>query len=122
MRTKKSSERRFQSLESGANKVLFIRTSLKQPEAIVERIIGQITEEGEQKARYILRLVPVLGTCKAYDKNIAELASSVLGDVLTAAGSSPPTFCVLFKTRNNNQVKRDDTIKLIATGDSGLNR
>ena len=87
----------------------------------MERIIGQITEEGEQKARYILRLVPVLGTCKAYDKNMAELASSVLGDVLRAAGSSP-TFCVLFKTRNNNQVKRDDTIKLIATGDSGLNR
>jgi tRNA acetyltransferase TAN1 len=64
MRTKTSSERRFQSVESGANNVLFIRTSLERPEALVEKIVSGIAGGGEQRARYILRLVPILGTCK----------------------------------------------------------
>jgi hypothetical protein len=57
--------------------------------------------------------------CKAYDKNMEELARTVLASHLTAepgTSSSPPSFCVFFKTRNNNQVGRDDVVKLMATG------
>jgi hypothetical protein len=65
MRTKKFWERRFHSVESGANNVLFIRTSLPHPEALVEHIVAATAAGGGQSARYILRLVPILGTCKA---------------------------------------------------------
>ena len=116
MSTKKPSERRFQSLESGANNVLFIRTSLRQPEAVVERIVGAAA--GKQQARFILRLVPILGTCKAYEKNMEELARTALASHLSAetGTETAPSFCVLFKSRNNNQVKRDDAIRLMASG------
>jgi tRNA acetyltransferase TAN1 len=65
MRTKKFWERRFHSVESGANNVLFIRTSLPHPEALVEHIVAATAAGGGQSARFILRLVPILGTCKA---------------------------------------------------------
>ena len=65
MRTKKFWERRFHSVESGANNVLFIRTSLPHPETLVEHIVAATAAGGGQSARYILRLVPILGTCKA---------------------------------------------------------
>jgi hypothetical protein len=49
---------------------------------------------------------------------MTDLARAVLADHLVGTdNSSPVTFCVLFKTRNNNQVKRDDAIKLIASGE-----
>jgi hypothetical protein len=80
----------------------------------VEHIVGAMAAGGEQRARFILRLVPVLGTCKAFDKNMEELARGILADQLPTEGS--PSFCVLFKTRNNNQVRREDTIRLLATG------
>jgi hypothetical protein len=57
--------------------------------------------------------------CKAYDKNMEELARTVLASHLaaeTGTSGSPPSFCVFFKTRNNNQVGRDDVVKLMATG------
>jgi hypothetical protein len=57
--------------------------------------------------------------CKAYDKNMEELARTVLASHLaakTGTSGSPPSFCVFFKTRNNNQVGRDDVVKLMASG------
>jgi hypothetical protein len=48
-----------------------------------------------------------------------ELARTVLASHLAAesgTSGSPPSFCVFFKTRNNNQVGRDDVVKLMATG------
>jgi len=32
------------------------------------------------------------------------------------AGATSPTFAIIFKTRNNNQVTRDDTIQTFAKG------
>ena len=106
-------ERRFQQVESGANNCIFIKTSLDSPDKLVDHIITDIVQTKTQKSRFILRLLPILGTCKAYEKNIEELASNILSTSLkTIPGSS---YCVLFKTRNNNQVKRDDMFRILGT-------
>jgi len=171
--------RRFQMVDSGANNCIFIKTTLEDPNVIVDALVSDIFHKKEAKARYILRLIPILGTCKAYDKNMIELAEVCLKSYF-APGSSPTTsiepesvpkpdskepesvpksdsvdtgsatkdtevkdsiepgsaptdsissieprpaltYSILFKTRNNNQVKRDDAINTIATVVKGLN-
>merc|ERR1719422_153977 len=109
---KKPSERRFQRGESGANNCIFIKTTLDSPDDIVEEIIKDIEKTQVQKCRFVLRMLPILGTCKAYDDNIRALARSILPDAFKQ--SQGPTYSVLFKPRNSNQVTREDVFKMIA--------
>jgi len=110
-KSKEFSERRFQQVESGANNCMFIKTTLEDPELLVNDIIAHISETKVQKARFILRMIPILGTCKAYEENIEKLAEKILSNIFTAG--TEMTYSILFKTRNNNKVSRDDTIRTL---------
>jgi len=110
---KKPSERRFQQVESGANNCLFIKTTLHNPKLLVNSILDDIVSTKSQKARYILRMIPVIGTCKAFNENIEKLAEEKLSDIFKEG--TELTYCLLFKSRNNNNVLRDDMIKLIGS-------
>jgi len=116
----KKGARRFQMVESGANNCIFIKTTIQNPTVIVESLVEDVHDSKQQKTRYILRLIPILGTCKAYEKNMVELAETELKDYFLPGTS--PTFSVLFKTRNNNQVKREDTINTFAKVIMSLNK
>ena len=111
-REQKPSERRFQQVESGANNCIFIKTTVESPTRLVDEVIRDLQESKVQKCRFILRLLPILGTCKAYEKNIEELAEKILPDSIE--GTKNSTYCVLFKTRNTNQVAREDVFKILA--------
>ena len=111
-REKQPNERRFQQVESGANNCIFIKTSLDQPDQLVEEIVKDLQESKVQKSRFILRLLPILGTCKAYDKNIEELLENIISDALSET-KQPSSYSVLFKTRNTNQISRDEVFKIV---------
>jgi len=112
-KSKTFGERRFQQVESGANNCMFIKTTLEDPERLVHNIITDISETKIQKARFILRMIPIIGTCKAYEENIEKLAENVLSKIFK--DGTEMTYSILFKTRNNNKVVRDDTIKLLGS-------
>ena len=111
IKSKSFNERRFQQVESGANNCIFIKTTIEDPVKLTTDIITDISETKTQKARFTLRMIPILGTCKAYEKNIEELAEKILKNILK--DDSELTYSIIFKTRNNNKVSRDDTIKLV---------
>eukprot|EP00088_Acartia_fossae_P038864 TRINITY_DN4033_c0_g1_i11.p1 TRINITY_DN4033_c0_g1~~TRINITY_DN4033_c0_g1_i11.p1 ORF type:complete len:341 (-),score=110.55 TRINITY_DN4033_c0_g1_i11:52-1074(-) len=104
-------ERRFTRVDSGANNCIFIKTTLEDPCSIVSSIVEDVSVNKVNKARYILRLVPVIGTCKAYDKNINELLESKLGQVFQAG--KEVSYCIIYKCRNNNQVKQHEMINTV---------
>ena len=108
---KPKTQRRFQQVESGANNCVFIKTAIDAPGKLVEAIVNDLNETKVQKCRFILRMLPILGTCKAYEKNIEELAQSVIPSFVK--DDDDRTFCVLFKTRNTNQVSREDVFRVI---------
>ena len=56
--------RRFQSVESGANNVVFIRTLGIEPEKLVRHILQDMYKTKKKKTRVILRMLPISGTCK----------------------------------------------------------
>ena len=64
---KDESERRFQVVESGIKNVLFVRTTVEDPVALVTEILKEILETHVQRGRHLLRLIPIQKTCKAYE-------------------------------------------------------
>jgi len=107
----KKEERRFTKYESGAKNCVFIKTTLQDPCELVSHIVDDVSGKKLNKARYILRLIPVVATCKAFDKNITELVTTHLKKYF------PPeekvSYCIIFKCRNNNQVKQHECINVI---------
>jgi len=105
----KQEERRFTKYETGANNCIFIKTTLQDPCELVSHIVDDVSVKKINKARYILRLIPVIATCKAFEKNISELATTHLKKYF------PPqeevSYCIIYKCRNNNQVKQSDCIR-----------
>jgi len=106
-----SGERRFQVVESGARNCIFIKTTLEEPHKLVSELIDRILETGVARARYILRLIPIVATCKAQEKNMEETLALILPPFFPSGSSN--SYSVIFKTRNNGSVGREDVIKMV---------
>ena len=64
---KDESRRRFQVIESGIQNVLFVRTTIEDPVALVTAILKEIADTNTQKSRHLIRLIPIQKTCKAFE-------------------------------------------------------
>lgn len=104
--------RRFQVVESKTTNCVFIKTSLEHPDELVTKIFTELWETKKCKSRFILKLHPVLGTCRAAEDKIEKLAEDVLAPVLADADGL--TYCVMYKVRCNNSLDREAIIQLVA--------
>ena len=113
----KSKERRFQAVNSGANNIVFIKTSLPNPNELFERIVSDLHSKKIPKSRYIMRMYPVAGTCKVqtYEKEIEEILRPFFADPV---GHS---FYLKIKIRNNDGAVRDGIFKTFCYVIKGLN-
>ncbi|CAH2307174.1 THUMP domain-containing 1 [Pelobates cultripes] len=104
--------RRFQSVDSGANNVVFIRTLNVEPEKLVHHILKDLYTTKKKKTRVILRMLPVSGTCKAFPEDLRKYAEKFFEPWFKAPNKG--TFQIVYKARNNNHMNRDDVIKDLA--------
>ncbi|XP_068100909.1 ERI1 exoribonuclease 2 isoform X2 [Hyperolius riggenbachi] len=104
--------RRFQSVDSGANNVVFIRTQNIEPDKLVHHILNDLYTTKKKKTRVILRMLPVTGTCKAFPEDLKKYAETFLPTWFKAPNKG--TFQIVYKARNNNHMNRDDVIKDLA--------
>jgi len=99
--------RRFQVVDSGANNVLFIKTTVDDPSTLTHSIFSQVYESRTCKSRFIMRMLPVSGTCKVHSQEVINnLAKTVLKPFFDVPHS--PSFCILFKARNNAKISKRD--------------
>lgn len=103
--------RRFQVVDSGAKNVLFIRTTLENPVELSEKIMTDVQRTKQQQCRFLIRLVPVEVTCKAYVKDIEKAIEPLLERYFK---SQPRTFGIVFNHRNNSSVCREEVIEVVA--------
>ena len=82
---------------------------MADPAGLAHAIFTDLLQTKVQKCRYALRLLPVVGTCKANLKDINELAKEVLQSFFTEK-KLEVTYAINFKARNNNGVGREMTI------------
>ncbi|KAJ9577321.1 hypothetical protein L9F63_006104 [Diploptera punctata] len=109
--TKKPTNRRFQVLESGANNCIFIQTTVQEPVELAHHIMKDVESTRKQKTRFLLRLLPIEITCKAYLEDIRKAADTLFDKYFTKEGK---TFAVVFNRRNSSGVDRDDLIHNLA--------
>lgn len=104
--------RRFQSVESGANNVVFIRTLGIEPEKLVHHILQDMYKTKKKKTRVILRMLPISGTCKAFLEDMKKYAETFLEPWFKSPNKG--TFQIVYKSRNNSHMNRDEVIKELA--------
>lgn len=101
----------FQLVESGAKNFLFIKTTLDNPVELALKIVSDIYETKSQQTKFLIRLVPVEITCKAYIKDIENTFRTLAEKHFKQEAK---TFSIAYNHRNNNNLQRDDVIKTIA--------
>uniref|UniRef100_A0A8C6TB65 THUMP domain-containing protein 1 n=1 Tax=Neogobius melanostomus TaxID=47308 RepID=A0A8C6TB65_9GOBI len=105
-------QRRFQALESGANNVIFIRTHNLESDKLVHHILSDLHTTKKKKSRVILRMLPVTGTCKAFQEDMLKFLATFLEPWFKTPNAA--SYQIVFKARNSSHNKRDDIIKAIA--------
>ncbi|XP_045566577.1 THUMP domain-containing protein 1 [Salmo salar] len=105
-------ERRFQAMDSGANNVIFIKTKNLDPDKLVHHILSDLHITKKNKSRVILRMLPVSGTCKAFQEDMDKFLSVFLEPWFKAPNQG--SYQIAFKARNSSHNKRDDIIKALA--------
>ncbi|XP_003428325.2 THUMP domain-containing protein 1 [Ornithorhynchus anatinus] len=104
--------RRFQSVESGANNVVFIRTLGLEPEKLVHHILQDMYTTKKKKTRVILRMLPISGTCKAFLEDMKKYAENFLEPWFKVPNKG--TFQIIYKARNNSHLNREEVIRELA--------
>ncbi|NXL85415.1 THUM1 protein, partial [Alectura lathami] len=104
--------RRFQSVESGANNVIFIRTCGIEPETLVHHILKDMHATKKKKTRVILRMLPISGTCKAFMEDMKKYTETFFEPWFKAPNKG--TFQIVYKARNNSHMNREEAIKELA--------
>ncbi|XP_025939108.1 THUMP domain-containing protein 1 [Apteryx rowi] len=104
--------RRFQSVESGANNVVFIRTRGIEPENLVHHILKDMHTTKKKKTRVILRMLPISGTCKAFIEDMKKYTETFFEPWFKAPNKG--TFQIVYKARNNSHMSREEVIKELA--------
>lgn len=105
-------ERRFQALDSGANNVIFIKTKNLESDKLVHHILSDLHSTKKKKSRVILRMLPVTGTCKAFQDDMVKYLTTFLEPWFKTPNCA--TYQIAFKARNSSHNKRDEIIKSIA--------
>ncbi|TNN46186.1 THUMP domain-containing protein 1 [Liparis tanakae] len=83
-----------------------------QSDKLVHRILADLHATKKKKSRVILRMLPVTGTCKAFQEDIVKYLTTFLEPWFKTPNSG--TYQIAFKARNSTHNKRDDIIKAIA--------
>merc|ERR1712039_179899 len=108
---KEGTERRFQVVDSGVQNLVFIRTTVESPVELADSVMKEVRTSGTQISRYLLRLVPVEVTCKAFSENVEEAVKPVISKKFQDKGET--TYCIQFKSRLNNSFAKEEAYKTI---------
>jgi len=108
---KEGVERRFQVVDSGVQNLVFIRTTVESPVELAESIMKEVQASGTQISRYLLRLVPVEVTCKAFSENVEEAAKPIIFKRFHDKGEV--SYCIQFKSRLNGSFGREEAYKIV---------
>ncbi|KAF3794731.1 THUMP domain-containing protein 1 [Nymphaea thermarum] len=111
------SKRRFASLDSGCNGIIFVRMNKSSgdpgPTKIVEHLMTTAASTRKHMSRFILRLLPVELTCYASEEEISEAIKPLVSQHFPADGASQK-FAVLYDARANTGIERSKIIDVVA--------
>lgn len=93
-------ERQFQAVDTKTSNCIFIKTTLDNPDELVTKLLSDVSKTGKTKARFILKIFPVLGTCRAVEDKIERLVEELVSSYFTDRPLG--TFAIIYKVRCNS--------------------
>ena len=111
----KEEKKRFVLVNTTLNNIMFIAVKDEKINVceLVHKILSTLSNNKERKTRFTQRLLPVSHTCYASVEDITQTAMSMLKDKFY--NKTPKTFGIIFKSRNNSSISRDEIIKSVAS-------
>jgi len=112
--TKQESVKRamlFQSVETGANGVVFIKSHIDEFYELGEKIIRDLFTTQQKKTKFTNRMLPIMRVCRAKIEDIINTSGELFDQHFL---KEPCTFAINFNKRLNNDIQRDDVIKELA--------
>ena len=111
----KEDKKRFQLVNTSLNNIMFIAVNDDAIDIceLVHNILTTLRENKQRKTRFTQRLLPVSHTCYASIEDITKTAKTMLKDAFYH--TTPKTFGIIFKSRNNSSISRDAIIKAVAS-------
>lgn len=106
----KERSRLFNQIDTGVQNLIFIKASIDNVLELGSSIIRDLAETKKKKTKYTLRLLPIETVCKAQVVEIAQAAEKLFDKHFM----EPVTFGINFNRRYNNDVSRDEVIKVLA--------
>ncbi|XP_075225029.1 THUMP domain-containing protein 1 homolog [Lycorma delicatula] len=104
-------ERRFQVIDSGANNCIFIKTTLPEPIELVNSVTNDVYKTHKQISRYVMRLLPIEITCKAYLDDIKKECEKLFEKHFKC---EPTTYGIAYNKRYNDNLLRSEVIESLA--------
>ncbi|KAH8549726.1 hypothetical protein BGW37DRAFT_95460 [Umbelopsis sp. PMI_123] len=119
MSNKPKSKKRFVSLHTDTDCVLFIRTNPPiEPVSFVHHIMTDIKATQKKRTRFVSRLLPVEKTCNANLPEITRLAEDLFKSHFHTAGDEgkiePKKFAIVCRIRNCQKMDRQELTKTLA--------
>nr|ACO10434.1 THUMP domain-containing protein 1 [Caligus rogercresseyi] len=96
---------------AGVSNFMFLK-SLPDPLPLANKIMDSILQDGKQRTRFLIRLVPIQTVCKAYTESIH---TAITGLLQTMNLGENITYCVAFKSRFNNNLGQVDAVQAVNT-------
>lgn len=113
-------KRRFYQLHTGVKNVLFVQTEVSDPCKLVLTILDDLKKTQQLKTRYLLRLIPVLDTCKPFAENLKKTVADVLDFFLANhkiyQENKAVGYAVQFHARNNSKALKKEEVFSIVNG------
>jgi len=103
---------RFQNILSGAKNIVFIKTTVPDPSALVHTILSDVFEKKQQKTKFLIRMLPIDATCNIHIADIRSTSTSVLSKYFTPGVVQ--SYQVAYKCRYNDKLSRDEVIQCVA--------
>ena len=101
---------KFKLMNTGVQNVLFFKARIHDPVSFAKAIMDEIIESKEQKTRFLLRLIPIEATTKAYKENISEAVKKLL---IPHFDGKELSYCVVFKSRCNKDFSKEVAYKIV---------
>ncbi|CAA2987000.1 THUMP domain-containing 1 [Olea europaea subsp. europaea] len=112
------SKRRFSSLDSGCNGVVFVQMRKRDgdpcPKDIVQHMMTSLASTRKHVSRFLLRVLPIEMTCYASDEEIRRAIKPVIEQFFPIETQNPLKFAVLYDARANTGVDRTKIIDAVA--------
>ncbi|KAL3529998.1 hypothetical protein ACH5RR_009320 [Cinchona calisaya] len=111
-------KRRFSSLDSGCNGVVFVQMRKREgdpsPKDIVQYMMTSLASTRKHVSRFMLRVLPVELTCYASEEEILRAIKPLISQNFPVEAENPHKFAVLYEARANTGIDRMKIINAVA--------